>query len=240
MIISSFSAYSLGQDTLIFRIDTIQRNQAFNEELSGNFDKLDSNFFEDSNYIFRRSCSGEWGGSLFIIDKLTGKKYECAATCPVIVNRFKGSYYLTTTLAHGCSFSEIIKISDPTALKEVVPVIKKRNNKKQKVRPISEKESHSVKGTTSLMDTTFILTVASFVYNDALYHITTDHKTTYVSEIQNNELINIQTVDNKSIWCYEPEPFITSNGHLILIFRNEKVRGYLDIFKNLITIHYYQ
>ena len=76
----------------------------------------DSILYEDSIYTVRRTCHGEWGGSIWFRNKTTGVEYACAATCPVMVNKINGKYLVITSLAHLVGFSEIIEIQNPEAM----------------------------------------------------------------------------------------------------------------------------
>lgn len=58
-------------------------------------------------------------------NKRTGIEYSCPATCPVVVSKLNGEYYLTATLAY---ISEIIGIQNPDSM-EVFNMLKLRRKK---------------------------------------------------------------------------------------------------------------
>ena len=220
-----------GQDKFITK-DIIGQD-GFNE----NNGKVNpSNIFEDSLYILSKTCSGEWGGTIKFKNKKTGIEYSAASTCPVVVNKLNGKYYITNTLAHMSGFSEILEISNPD-LMTVFELPKPRSKKgKTIVRYVGDDESKSTNGTKQLVDSNGVLTLASFPYNGQLYHIVTDFKKTFLTKIENNSFVTIDTISDKSIWTYNPEVFVKDDGHIIVLFKNQEVEGVLEIFGNQITV----
>jgi len=220
-----------GQEKFII-IDTIGLVGLFKDDFKVN----SNNIFEDSLYIVSKTCSGEWGGTIKFKNKKTGIQYSAASTCPVVVNKLNGKYYVTNTLAHLSGFSEILEISNPD-LMTVFELPKPRSKKgKTIVRYVGDDESKSTKGTKQLVDSIGVLTLASFPYNGHLYHIVTDFKKTFLTKIENNKFVTIDTVLDKSIRTYDPEVFVKDDGHLIVLFENQEVEGVLDIFENQITV----
>lgn len=232
-----FGNYAYGQGHSKYNIDTVWVNEDFNRAIFPESNTTDSVFYEDNDYVFNASCSGEWGGSLYVQDKATGKRYECSATCPVSINKIDSAYYLTTTLAHGICFAEVLKISDPKKLKAIEN--KPSGKRKTVIKSISDLECKSKVGLVSLVDTMGVLILMSYIQNGRLLHITTDHVNTYLAEIRGTNLVNLRTICDKSIWCYNPKPYISEDGSNILLFKNSKVRGYLSVDSDSITLYFY-
>ena len=139
-------------------------------------------------------------------------------------------------MAHLSGFSEILEISYPD-LMTVFKLPKPRSKKgKNIVRYVGDDESKSTEGTKKLVDSIGVLTLASFPYNGLLYHIVTDFKKTFLTKIENNKFVTVDTIFDKSIWTYNPEVFIKGDGHLIVFFKNQEVEGVLEIHKNQITV----
>ncbi len=220
-----------GQDTFIIK-DIVGQDDFSKSDFKIN----PNNIFEDSLYVVSKTCSGEWGGTIKFKNKKTGIEYSASSTCPVVVNKLNGKYYITNTLAHLSGFSEILEIDNPD-LMTVFELPKPRSQKgKTIVRYVGDDESKSTNGTKKLVDSIGILTLASFPYNGQLYHIVTDFKKTFLTKIENNRFVTIDTVSDKSIWTYNPEVFIKDNGHMIILFKNQDVEGILDIYENQITV----
>lgn len=192
--------------------------------------------YEDSLYVVTKSCSGEWGGSVTFKNKKTGIEHSAASTCPVAVNKLNGKYYVTNTLAHMSGFSEVLEIDNPDSM-AVFEWPEPRGKKgKTIIRYAGDQQSKSTKGTKQLVDTIGVLTIASFMYENHLYHIVTDFQKTFITQIENNKFVTIATISDKSLWTYDPEVVVTATNHLIVRFDNEQVKGHLDIFENQITI----
>jgi hypothetical protein len=220
-----------GQDKFIIK-DSVGQYEFNKSDI-----KVDSdNIFEDSLYIVSKTCSGEWGGTIKFKNKKTGIEYSASSTCAVVVNKLKGKYYITNTLAHLGGFSEILEISNPEVMNVFELPKPKRKKGKTIIRYVGDDESKSTRGTKQLVDSIGVLTLASFTYNEQLYHIVTDYKKTFLTKIENNKFITLDTITDTSIWTYDPEVFVKSDGHLIVLFKNQEVEGALDIYENQITV----
>jgi hypothetical protein len=225
-----------GQEKKLFDIrETINKDSIQTKKIT-DFAINDSVFFQDDNYLVRKSCSGEWGGSVWFKNKRTGIEYSCNSTCPVVINKFRDKYIVTNTLAHLIGFSEIIEIENPdsmTIFKLPEPRAKKR---KMIYRYVGDNESKSTIGTKKLLDSIGVLTLASFPYNGQLYHIVTDFRKTFLTEIENKKFVSIDTISNESLWTYDPEVIRTKANHYVIYFSNDKVNGYIDLIDNKIDV----
>lgn len=231
---------SFGQTNMLFVVNEIFINDSSQFKTKEDFRKQDSTFFEDENYFVRKTCSGEWGGTIWFKNKRSGIEYSCGATCPVVVNKVNAKYIVTSTLAHMSGFSEILEISNPDSLaifKLPKPI---GENGKSKIYLIGDDESHSKKGVNQLLDSVGVLTIASFPFDGQLFHIVTDFRKTFIAKIESKMFVTLDTISNTSIWTYEPEVFRAADGHYISFFNNEDVSGYLDIFGNKINLIRYK
>lgn len=178
---------------------TESRENAFSYELN-------YPIFEDEEFIVRSCCCGEFGGSIFFIDKKTGKIYSCEATCLNGIQKLEGSYYVTSSLSHGVGFCRVIKIDNPRKLYEI-------KNKKQlqdcswyNIYPENSMDlNYEIdhpkgydKGYQTLIDTFEITIAGAFVYKKHIYHIYTDGKNTYLGYINNKKFVHIDTLLNKT------------------------------------------
>jgi hypothetical protein len=199
-----------------------------------------SNFYEDDKYVVRTTCSGEWGGTVWFKNKKTGIERSCIASCPVVINKLDGKYFVTATLNHLVGFSQIIEIDNPESL-TVFKLPKPRAViGKRIIRAVGDDESNSTRGSKILLDTMKISILVSFPFNGELYHIITDYKKTYIAKIENKKFLTIDTISNKSIWTNDPEVIKTVDGHSIVLFHNERTAGYLDIFNDKIILIRYR
>jgi hypothetical protein len=220
-----------GQDTFIIKEIVGQDDYS-----KSDFKINPNNIFEDSLYVVSKTCSGEWGGTIKFKNKKTGIEYSASSTCPVVVNKLNGKYYITNTLAHRSGFSEVLEISNPD-LMTVFELPKPRSKKgKTIVRYVGDDEAKSTNGTKQLVDSIGVLTLATFPYKGQLYHIVTDFEKTFLTKIENNRFVTIDTVSEISIWTYNPEVFLKQDRHMIVFFKNQEAEGVLDIFENQITV----
>jgi len=217
------------------KIFEIVRNDHAKRKSAKDFKSVTSNFFEDEHYVVRKTCSGEWGGSIFFKNKVTGKEYVCSATCPVVVNKIDGKYIVTNTLAHLSGFSEVIQIDMPDSMQVYEPLLPQKKNGQIMQSP-GNAESRSIKGRKQLLAANRVLIMTSFPYEGQLYHITTDFQKTYVSKIEDDKLVHLDLVSDGSIWTYDPSVIKTKDDHYIVFFNNKKAVGYLDIFGNKIGL----
>jgi hypothetical protein len=201
--------------------------------------------YEDKNYIVNSTCSGEFGGSLYFIDKTTNKKYECACTCVVSLFKEDQKYHVTASLSHLAGFTNIFEINDPAKLKPYNRDYLKRKRLKAKkknqiyVGVIGEDESSSSVGTVQLIDSVGVITATSFVYNSKDYYLIEKNKSVSIDTISGKKLIAIDDLTNFNIWCDYPENRICGN-HQVSTFNNDNNTGFIGIDKNKITFYVFE
>jgi hypothetical protein len=233
-LIISFDCF--GQNPIKFVITELTSNDSIPTLDRSKFKIDKNNFFEDSFYVVSKTCSGEWGGTIKFKDKRTGIEYTASATCPVVVNKLNGKYYITNTLAHLIGSSEILEIADPKTLTVLKPSKPGKKKGQKNIGLIGDDESKSTTGTQKLVDSLGILIIATFPFQGQLYHIITDYEKTYLTEIVNGKFETIDTISNQRLSTYDPEVFKTADNHYIVFFENSYAKGYYDIFENNITI----
>jgi hypothetical protein len=227
---------SPGQFPKLFEVKEILITDTSLFKSEKDFQRKDSVFFQDENYTVRKTCSGEWGGTIWFKNKMTGVEYSCGATCPVIVNKIEGKYIVTSSLAHLSGFSEVMEIDNPDSL-AVFKFPKPKSKKgKNRIYYIGDDESKATKGRNILVDTIGLLTIVSFPFNGQLFHIVTNWEGTYIAKIEKNRFETIDTISNESIRAYDHEVIRTIDGHYIVFFNNDGVKGYLDIKDNNINL----
>jgi hypothetical protein len=193
--------------------------------------------FEDSVYSVRSTCLGEWGGSIWFLNKKTGVEYSCSATCPIVVNYIDGNYFVTASLAHGYGTSELLKIANPNLMNVLELPNPSDLEENETTNPyVTDFESQSNEGSISIVDTVGLLTLLSFTYEDELYHITTNLESTFISNVRNGQFQIVDTVLNKSLWTYEPEVYNLNNGYKITFFTNDSLKGYIEIKADKINL----
>ena len=236
----TFNCYCFSQSSKLFRIEETIVTDTLHKKKSSDFTRENQNLFEDDNYVVRKTCSGEWGGTIWFKNKRTGIVRSCSATCPVIVNKLNGKYIITATLNHLSGFSQIIEIDNPELLTIFKLPKPRKKNGKTLLRYVGDDESRSTQGSKVILDTTRVSTLVSFPLDGRLFHVITDYRKTYLAEIKNKRFVTIDTLSQKSFWSYDSDVFKTNDGHIIVFFKNEEAEGYLDIFNHEIHIIQYR
>ncbi|MCD8031053.1 MAG: hypothetical protein LUF85_09610 [Bacteroides sp.] len=192
--------------------------------------------YADERFEITVSCSGEWGGTAYFIDKKTRKKYECAASCAIQAQFAGNSYILTTTSSHMFGAAQILRISDPTALQPA----KKRSRKR-----IGTYESKSTRGIDILADSTGIMALTSFQHQGEVYHLLTRNEdwrhnpaATYIATIKNGKFEKVQQVADVFLWRPDNSQEISyKEGYLLAVTEDESGCALLiGIEKGQITI----
>lgn len=181
-----------------------------------------NSLYEDSLYIVTRSCSGEWGGTIRFTNKRNNVNHVAASTCPVIVNMFKGKYYITNSSAHLQGKVEILEIDDPDSLQVEKEVV---------IRYVGDGESKSKKGVKVLADSIGIKSMGSFFYKEKLYHLIFNSSANLlnIAIIKDERFETITTLFSENIWTNAPESFITEDGDYFFFFKNSKAEGLIRI-----------
>lgn len=191
--------------------------------------------YKDEKYEVWKSCSGEWGGTVYFKNRQNNVIHYAVATCPVSVNKINGKYYVSNSLAHMIGFSEILEIADPEkmATTQKIPVYHPDIITR-------EYESESTLGTKKILDTTRVLIVSSFVYNKKLYSIISgiDGTKTTISELKNNRFETVTELPEK-IFYSEPIIVKKAENDLELYFQHPK-KGIMKVHDNKIQITYYE
>ncbi len=250
IFIFTFRLFNYGQSSKSFDIQDILITDTSKMVSSKDFKRINTAFYQDDSYFVRSTCSGEWGGSIWFKNKITGIEYSCAANCPVIINKIQDKYVLTNSLAHMCGSAEVIEIQNPDSMdifKMPPPRAKKR---KIEYRYVGDNESKSKNGTKLLVDTICAMIPISFPHNGQLYHVVSDSKTLYLSLINEDKLVTVDTIysgldcfykrGEGILYTYSTNGFKTKDDHYIVLFENSGLVGYLDIFGDKIKLIRYQ
>lgn len=188
-------------------------------------DKRDFRIYQDETYNVYSSCCGEWGGTVFFQNRNTQKVYEASSTCPIVVNKIKNDYYVTNYLGHMIGFSSILKIPEPSEMQQ------------SKLNFEANKGSGFELGTETLLDTTDIFIVTSFVMNNSLFHLYSDDERTFVGKIENQKLVIIKDFEFKFYAQFNQQ---LPDGRQILscFFDDVEKNGILIINQN--NFHFYR
>lgn len=139
--------------------------------------------YQDNSYKVFATCNGEWGGTIFFKDLQTKEVYEASSTCPIVLNKIDGDYYVTNYMGHMMGFASVLKITDPRKLH------------KSELNFDTQQGSQYHDGVETLLDTMEFYMPTSFVANGNLRHLYSDENGTYIGKIENGRVIPIYKFD---------------------------------------------
>ena len=172
--------------------------------------------YQDSTFkVFTRGY-GEWGGTIFFKNTQTEEVYEAASTCPVVINRVKDSYYITSEMRHLVKRNGIAKVDDPTKLH------------KSQLDFDAEEGSKYHEGIEGLWGRREFYLATSFVANKELRQLYADSTGTYIARLREEKLMPIYKFDFHFLANFNQQDM---NGRQVLIFRilKSEDRGVLVI-----------
>lgn len=173
--------------------------------------------FEDSIYLAYGCCAGEFGGSVFFLDKKTGKTFSCFATCPAQVLRFGKEYIVCNNLAHLSDHMSFLAIKDPTTLYEITDEkLKNHCNWYTTVDSLKEYWQISNKGAVRFNDAYDAMSLVTFLFNDSLYSILSIPKATVLAVHRNDTMITMDTLINQKISFHETMVIDAGNKKICL------------------------
>jgi hypothetical protein len=159
--------------------------------------------YQDSSYKVFATCNGEWGGTIFFKDLQTEEVYEASSTCPIVINKINGDYYVTNYMGHMIGFAGVLKIPDPRKLH------------KSEFNFDTHQGSQYHEGVVTLLDTMDFYIPTSFVVNGELRHLYSDEIGTYIGKIENGKVIPIYKFDFKFYAHFNQQD---ENGRQVLSF----------------------
>lgn len=220
----------------IFKIETQTVNKNIVDQLKQlTFPNSPGLLYSDEKYEVWKSCSGEWGGTVYFKNKQTGKIRYAIATCPVSINKINGKYYVSNSLSHMMGNSNILEISDPENMK--------LTNKIPIDHPdiiTREYEAQSHQGTKKIIDSNQAIIKTSFVYNGKLYSILSNIQGTAatVSELKNNRFQTVATFPEKLF--YSDPIIIKGAGNYQKLYFQRPTPLTLEINRNNLKLTFYK
>ena len=200
--------------------------------------EVDDKVFEDNEFYITYLDFGEWGGTIWFKDKITGAEYEARSGCPQI-NVINNEYFVTTG-------NRVFMIPNPYKLKECDPDNYYKNVEKE------DKETQiygslSTEGTETLFqDTTFewsskFYIATSFISNKKLFHLCVDNNNVYVAAIENGNMKPIQNIGHDfSVYDFYYSyrcKSLYKNKILKISTKSDNIFGFVEIDGDTIKKH---
>jgi hypothetical protein len=204
----------LGAKDKLFFIDKDFRLQEFKRKETVHRRYL----YEDDSYYVYGCCVGEFGGSVFFLNKKTNRTYSYFATCATQVLRFKNQYVVCNNLAHLGSSMSFLFIPDPVKLYELTDE-RSKNHCNWYVEVDSLKnywEQSPIGGVNFHRGAYGSMSLASFSVNDSLYSILTNDSATYIAVHKGDTTFERQRILNKAIQFHQTQVIKAGNKQICL------------------------
>jgi hypothetical protein len=173
--------------------------------------------FEDSTYLVYGCCAGEFGGSVFFLNKLTDKTYSYFATCPNQVVRFGKDYVVCNNLAHLTDHMSFLLVKDPTTLYEITDnKLKNHCNWYVTIDSLKEYWQISKVGAVRFSELYEAMSLITFPFLDSLYSIISVPKATLLVVHRGDTTITKDTIFNKKISFHETQVIEAGNKKVCL------------------------
>jgi hypothetical protein len=174
---------------------------------------------EDSAYLIYGCCAGEFGGSVFFLNKQTGKTYSYFATCPSQVLRYGKEYVVCNNLAHRSNHMSFLAVKDPTSLFEITDEkLKNHCNWYATIDSLKDYTQVSKKGSVRFYDAYDAMSLVSFAYEDSLYSILSVPKATVVAIHRGDTTIAIDTLLARKIPFHQTQ-VIQAGKKIVCLYR---------------------
>jgi hypothetical protein len=174
--------------------------------------------YEDSLYYVYGCCVGEFGGSVFFLNKKTNKTYSYFATCATQILNFKKQYVVCNNLAHLSGSMSFLFVREPTKLYELIDEKQKNHcNWYLEVDSLNNYwERSPIGGVNFYRGAYSTMSLASFIVNDSLYSFVTNDSSTFIAVHKGDTTYERQRVLNKSIRFHQTQIVNTRNKIICL------------------------
>jgi hypothetical protein len=171
--------------------------------------------FVDSTYYIYSCGVGEFGGSVFFLNKKTNKTYSYPATSVQQVLKFKDNYVVSSFLAHLSGLSDFLFIKDPTQLYELKDEKQKTHCNwyvEDTIKGIKQFDTNTPPGVRYYSDSFTTRTLATFPYKNGLYSIYSTDSATILAKHENNALSAADTLLNHKLNFHSASTHLFKNG----------------------------
>ncbi len=172
----------------------------------------------DSTYYVYGCCAGEWGGSVFFLNKETYKTYSYPATCVRQVLKFKDNYIVCNNFYS----TDFLSIKDPSKLFELKEEEQKRNcNWYMKVDTLKDYkifDSIIPEGVIKYSDSSkarYSSTMITFEYKNELYSIISTDSLTLIEKHLTSNLVVVDTLRKQRTHSNYEKIFFSKEGAIM-------------------------
>jgi hypothetical protein len=213
--------------------------------------------YRDSNFVVTQFCGGEFGGTLYFFDLKKDKTYYTPATCAIAVNKIDEKYVLTISSAHA-GVSEVIEVTDPTALTEVdLDTVEYAANfwynaiwDGQSLERYDSLIDVMRGPNRQILDTFGLLIYTSFKYQKDIFHIYNSSNHFFdtkqppcgllIGNVKDNRMVAVDSLCATSVFTYYPQNRIYQDWTLYSFDHREENMGFIAIKNDTINLMQYR
>ena len=177
------------------------------------------NFYEDSTFRVSECCAGEFGGSVFFLEKATNKMYSYPATCAAQVLLTKSGYFITSNLAHLGYSTGYFSITDPRSMYELTADSQKNHCNwwvGDTSYAFTEKSDLKYVRYYHPADR-YSMTALSFRRNDSLYAVVSGDSATCLTVLRDSAFVVKDTILHKRLNFHETQVIRSGNRYISLL-----------------------
>ncbi len=167
----------------------------------------DHPLYEDSLYYVYGCCMGEFGGSVFFLNKKTNRTFSYFATCATQVLNFKNEYVVCNNLAHLRRSMSFLFVPAPTKLYELTDEkLKSHCNWYTTVDSLKNYWDKTNTGDIRFYRGSYgSMSLVTFPVEDSLYSIICNDSAAFIAVHKGDTTLLRQTILNKTISFHQSQ-----------------------------------
>ena len=153
--------------------------------------------WDDDTWSVSECCMGEFGGSVFFVNKKTNKTWSYPATCASQVMKYKNGYWICNNLAHLGRHTSYTLIPDPEKTYDVTDTMQKSCNWWATIDSIENRrtlQAAATRGIKTIAAPDQSMTAQAFVYHDSLYAVLSNNKSTCIAVLKQDSMVVRDTI----------------------------------------------
>ena len=166
--------------------------------------------FEDNEFIVFGDCHGEFGGTIYFFEKVSGDIYFTESTCTNSVSKKDNKYLVLAQLGHGMGFTEIKSIDNPRKLTKAKKSEIGKTKEGGALGYADKSEAYQ-----KLLDLYSIQIFSTFNYQGRQLYIVRLNEMTFLSEIKGTEIQIVNPLFEKPFYTHQP--VTTTYGNYTLV-----------------------
>jgi len=166
--------------------------------------------FEDSEFIVFSDCNGEFGGTIYFFEKISGDIFFTESTCANSVYKKNNKYLVLAQLGHAMGFTEIKSIDNPRKLTKAKKSDIEKTKEGEALGYLDKSEAYQ-----KLLDLYSIQIFSTFNYQGRQLYIVRLNEMTFLSEIKGTEIEIVNPLFEKAFYTHRPVTTIYGDYTLV-------------------------